>query len=114
MPYADPEKRREYQREYQRQWARRNRDRRVLYEQAWRERNREAQREKNRRYRERNRVKINAANALRRAVASGKLQRLPCEVCGDQNSHGHHDDYSQPLVVRWLCPLHHAQAHHPE
>ena len=23
----------------------------------------------------------------------------------------HHDDYNLPLVLRWLCPLHHRQWH---
>lgn len=37
--------------------------------------------------------------------------RLPCEVCGSINSQAHHDNYSEPLEVRWLCPLHHAEVH---
>jgi hypothetical protein len=110
-PHADPEERRAYQREYQRRWARENRDKRVLYERSHRERNREAYAAKTKRSVERNRVKVNAANTLRRAIARGEIQRMPCERCGAPNSHGHHDDYSQPLVVRWLCPLHHAEAH---
>ena len=44
---------------------------------------------------------------LNRAIRAGTLQRLPCELCGDPNSHGHHTDYSKPLDVRWLCPSHH-------
>lgn len=48
------------------------------------------------------------ANTYRRR---GKLERGPCEVCGDPQSEMHHDDYSKPLEVRWLCrPCH--IAHH--
>jgi hypothetical protein len=45
------------------------------------------------------------------AIKSGKLQRQPCEVCGATKVHGHHDDYTKPLDVRWLCPLHHRRLH---
>ena len=42
------------------------------------------------------------------AVKSGKLIRLPCLVCGDPNSQAHHEDYSKPLEVQWLCQHHHS------
>ncbi len=49
------------------------------------------------------------------AIRSGRLQKQPCEVCGTtENIDGHHDRYDQPLVVRWLCRLHHAQHHAAE
>ncbi len=48
---------------------------------------------------------------LNRAIVSGKITRQPCEVCGSPKSDGHHDDYSKPLDVRWLCPIHHAAFH---
>lgn len=48
---------------------------------------------------------------VRRALQSGRLTRQPCEACGSPKVHGHHDDYAQPLVVRWLCPTHHAELH---
>lgn len=36
----------------------------------------------------------------------------PCEICGDlKRVHGHHEDYSDPLNVIWLCPSHHMKAH---
>lgn len=35
----------------------------------------------------------------------------PCEVCGDPNVHAHHEDYTKPLEVNWLCPLHHVERH---
>ncbi|UOF80573.1 putative hnhc nuclease [Caudoviricetes sp.] len=38
----------------------------------------------------------------------------PCEVCGTDNKvHRHHDDYSKPLQVRFLCPKHHKAIHDP-
>lgn len=50
-----------------------------------------------------------------RALNTGKLERLSCEICGDKKSEGHHEDYSLPLKVRWLCRKHHGEWHrsHP-
>lgn len=50
------------------------------------------------------------------AIKKGKLIRQPCEVCGDLKSEAHHDDYSKPLIVRWLCKDHHEEWHtnHPD
>jgi hypothetical protein len=36
--------------------------------------------------------------------------RQPCERCGGP-SEAHHADYSQPLVVSWLCKAHHRELH---
>lgn len=47
------------------------------------------------------------------AIQSGALKRLPCECCGAK-AEAHHDDYSKPLEVRWLCRLHHQQHHNKE
>ena len=48
------------------------------------------------------------------AIRSGELVRQPCEVCGESKVDAHHDDYSQPLAVRWLCRKHHAEHHSRE
>lgn len=55
--------------------------------------------------------KHEARIALRNAVRDGSVKRLPCEVCGSTDSEGHHDNYSRPLDVKWLCPKHHAERH---
>lgn len=41
----------------------------------------------------------------------GKLIKQPCERCGDPDSQMHHDDYSLPLDVRWLCRPCHLKLH---
>jgi hypothetical protein len=45
------------------------------------------------------------------AIRDGRLIRQPCEVCGALNVEAHHDDYSKPLTVRWLCRRHHLEHH---
>jgi hypothetical protein len=45
------------------------------------------------------------------AIRDGRLVRGPCEICGDNDSQAHHDDYSKPLDVRWLCESHHREWH---
>ena len=47
------------------------------------------------------------------AIKAGRIVRQPCEVCRTAPAEAHHDDYSKPLDVRWLCRAHHAQ-HHAE
>ena len=50
---------------------------------------------------------VSAAN---RALQRGEIDRAGCETCGEAGQM-HHDDYDQPLVVRWLCRQHHADWH---
>ena len=56
-------------------------------------------------------IKEKSRSRVRNAVFRGKLKKLPCEVCGETNSQGHHKDYSKPLDVTWLCAKHHSEAH---
>lgn len=46
---------------------------------------------------------------LRESVHRGVTRRTPCEVCGAAEVEAHHDDYSKPLQVRWLCRQHHIE-----
>jgi hypothetical protein len=52
-----------------------------------------------------------AGAAVQTAIYQGRLVRQPCEICGKQRVDAHHDDYSRPLDVRWLCRSHHKQLH---
>lgn len=55
--------------------------------------------------------KLRARNAINHAIASGQIARQGCEVCGEADAQAHHDDYSKPLDVRWLCRRHHGEVH---
>lgn len=44
------------------------------------------------------------------ALSRGVIQRQPCEVCAAR-AEMHHDDYTKPLAVRWLCRAHHLEWH---
>jgi len=52
-----------------------------------------------------------AHDAVENAIAKGQLIRMPCEKCGAIRVDAHHDDYSKPLSVRWLCRGHHLEYH---
>jgi hypothetical protein len=66
----------------------------------------------NKLWEQKNPEKAAAHKTVEVAVRLGKLVRQPCEVCHSTTRiHAHHDDYSKPLDVMWLCPLHHKQRH---
>lgn len=56
-------------------------------------------------------AKARARGAVGQAIRMGRLTRQPCQVCGEAMSEAHHEDYSRPLAVEWLCRWHHAQRH---
>lgn len=53
--------------------------------------------------------------AARRKVATeieaGRMAREACQVCSTEDADAHHDDYSRPLDVIWLCRAHHMERH---
>ena len=44
-------------------------------------------------------------------VKWGFIVKRPCHVCGAEKVQAHHTDYSQPLLVCWLCTKHHREQH---
>jgi hypothetical protein len=59
---------------------------------------------------EEQRFKSNARAYANVYQGRGKLTPEPCESCGSEEAEKHHEDYSQPLEVRWLCrPCHLAE-----
>jgi hypothetical protein len=58
------------------------------------------------------RIRGNARTYLHVYVSRGKVDKLPCAVCGEFPVHGHHHrGYDDPLDVVWLCPDHHREEH---
>ncbi len=45
------------------------------------------------------------------ARRDGKIVSGPCEICQDPWGCAHHQDYTKPLEVRYLCQRHHLQYH---
>jgi hypothetical protein len=60
-----------------------------------------------------------STQAVERAIKRGALIPKPCEVCGKygmlkdgrRNVQAHHSDYNKPLLVNWLCRVHHVEWH---
>ena len=60
-------------------------------------------------------LKRRTREATARRIKVGLLIKQPCEVCGtNQNIQAHHDDYNEPMKIRWLCSWHHAEHHKNE
>lgn len=57
------------------------------------------------------RFKRNVRHKVFYALRTGKIKKCPCVVCGAIDSQAHHEDYSKPLDVVWLCSIHHAEMH---
>ena len=55
-------------------------------------------------------TKNHCHRSVHKAIKTGQLVRMPCEVCGSK-AEAHHPDYSKPLNVMWLCRKHHSEWH---
>jgi hypothetical protein len=60
----------------------------------------------------RNKKYNNAHNKVRSAITNGELTPQCCIFCGEVETEAHHDDYSNPLDVVWVCKKHHTDIHH--
>ena len=80
---------------YLREWKLKNKEKLVKYVKTWQRQNPE---------------KRNCHVIVGNDVRDGDLVKGPCEVCGSLEVSAHHDDYSKPLEVRWLCFKHHGEA----
>lgn len=65
----------------------------------------------NREYRKRNPQKAKAHAMVWHRIRTGELVPQPCERCGESKTHAHHEDYTKPLEVTWLCQPCHVARH---
>ena len=86
-------------------WNRKNKKRHAETTRAYRERHPERMRAMRRAANKKSREKTRARRLVNRAIAAGTLIRPEtCDGCdGPGPIEAHHDDYSKPLEVRWLC-----------
>lgn len=93
-------------------------------EKLWRDKNPEKLKEIRKRADEKQKskpdawIKMAARRMTRTAIRKGVLIKDFCEKCSPlevcytfDSVQAHHDDYSRPLEVRWLCTKHHAEHH---
>ena len=65
-----------------------------------------------RKYHRTHRDRMRARRALWKALKAGRITRTSCARCGSTiGLHGHHEDYSRPLDVVWLCGPCHISVH---
>lgn len=119
MAYKDREKYLAAQRRYNEA----HREERRILTRKWRERNKGKKQEYSKEYakmyaREYSRrpfisQKISCRRKSRYYVEIGKIIKKNCTVCDSPNSQIHHQDYTKPLEVIWLCKKHHTELHYP-
>ncbi len=62
-------------------------------------------------WQERNVIKRAAHVITGHAIRDGRLLPELCAICGKEKVDAHHEDYTKPLDVIWLCKKHHAELH---
>lgn len=49
-----------------------------------------------------------ARSAVSNALKYGRLKKVAC-FCGEEKVEAHHENYSKPLDVIWVCRKHHVE-----
>ena len=95
-------------------WKKENPEKLAGYRKNYREANPEKVVEYYKKYKKAKPEKIKARNAVGNAIAAGKLIRPDaCSVCLEiKNIEGHHEDYSKPFELIWVCVQCHGNIHH--
>ena len=57
-------------------------------------------------------IKAKARGITAVAIYSHRIERKPCEKCGNPKTVAHHENYFEPLNITWLCYSCHLKRHH--
>lgn len=57
------------------------------------------------------RKKILTRTTTRNAIYNGKIEKKPCQECGNKDSQAHHENYDKPFEIIWLCKNCHHKLH---
>ena len=103
---------REYDRERGQQLERKAKNKQRYRKRISTEEGRRLEWEKQRAASRKHRPKKLVRAITRRAILAGILIPKPCERCENSNDiEAHHEDYSRPLDVIWLCKACHGERH---
>jgi hypothetical protein len=59
-----------------------------------------------------NRCQDEVYRLVRAAIEKGQIKKDKCEMCSEKKDIlAHHDDYTEPLNIKWLCRKHHSSWH---
>jgi hypothetical protein len=95
-----------------RKWRLINKERVRYYWDNFELKNKEKLAERHKLWRRKNIIKARVHSTVGNYVRRGDIIKRPCVVCGEiKRVHGHHNDYSKPLDIVWLCPKHHIFFH---
>jgi hypothetical protein len=56
-------------------------------------------------------IQDRARSLVNEAIRHGRLIRQSCQLCNKPNAHAHHEDYSKPFEIMWLCRSCHINWH---
>ena len=59
-------------------------------------------------------IRKKARRITKNLIRSGKLKKGTCVVCGSSTVVAHHEDYSRPDDIIWICEKHHKLYHNGE
>lgn len=93
------------------EWAKNNREKKRMANNAYHHRNSAMRKVLTATYRNNHPLAYKAHIAVQTAIRNGTLKRKPCQECGSNRSHAHHDDYKRKLDVIWLCHTCHMIRH---
>lgn len=114
MPYKNIEKRKAYQKKYTVEYYKKNHEKINAYQRKWAKEHNFSSYVVARNRLPGNREKHLARMKIYYQVKIGKMKKGNCEYANCSNPvEAHHEDYSKPLEVRWVCKKHHELIHHP-